>query len=128
MPTTESRDTAAVNEANRVFAEASRRGVEESRAAFEVARDLLDDTIEVNKKLFEAWLATAEGSLKASFELYNAALTAALPLLDATSSGTRAVLQQWEATSRQTQKAALEVFQAQARTAARVTRTSAPSR
>jgi hypothetical protein len=126
--TTESRDnptTAAVTEANRVFAEASRRGIEESKAAFEVARDLLDDATEVNKKVFEAWLATSESSLKASFEVYNASLSLALPLLEATTNSSRALLQQWDVVARQGQKAALEVFHAQVRAAARYARTSA---
>jgi len=128
MPTTESRDNptaAAVTEANRVFAEASRRGIEDSKAAFEVARDLVDDATEVNRKFLEAWLATAESSLKASFEIYNASLSVAGPLLDATTASSRAMLQQWDALASQSQKAALDVFQAQARAVARSTRTPA---
>jgi hypothetical protein len=125
MPTTETRDnptSAAVAEASRLFSESSRRSVEQGKAAVEAARDLLDDAAEVNTKLFEVWLATAEGALKASFEVYNSGMAASFPLLDAATATSRTVLQQWDAAARQGQTAVLDAFHAQARAAGRVTR------
>jgi hypothetical protein len=122
MPTTETRDnptSAAVAEATRLFADSSRRGVEQGKAAVEAARGLLDDAAEVNSKLFEAWLATTEGTLKASFEVYNAGLAAMFPMLDAATTSSRTVLQQWDAAARQSQKAVLDAFHAQVRAAGR---------
>jgi hypothetical protein len=97
-------------------------------AATDPARDLLEDAAEVNKQLTEAWLATAEGALKSSFELHNAGLAATLPLLDAASAGSRAVLQQWDATVRQSQQALLAAFHAQVRAAGRLARSEPPTR
>jgi hypothetical protein len=83
------------------------------RVAAEAARGLLDDSSEVGRKLFNAWVTGAEATLKATFELQNASLAAG-----------RSLLQQWDCVAQQAQEATLDAFHAQARPATRVHETA----
>src|ERR1700720_1788351 len=67
----------------RLFAESSRRTVDNSKVVVEAARGLLDEATEVNAKYVQAWVAGVEGALKASFELQNASFTAISAFSDA---------------------------------------------
>ena len=62
----------------------------------EATRGFLDDATEVNTKYFQAWVAGAEGALKASFEFQTAALY----------SGQQAVLDAFKAQMRATARLA----------------------
>jgi hypothetical protein len=129
MPTTSTSEhretpaTDAVAEATRVFTESSRRTLENSQAAADATRSLLDESNTISKQLLDTWVASAEGTLKAAFDLQHAQLGAALSLVDAAAAGQHGVLQQVDSALRQTQKTALELVQAQARFAGRLLQT-----
>ena len=121
MPTeTREPQHSAVTEAARITAETSRRTAEGARAAVEATRGFLDDSTEVSRKFFDAWVPGAEATLNATFELQNASLAAGLALLEAASTSQKAVLQQWTTAAKEAQQAALEAFRAQVRATSRL--------
>ncbi len=121
MPTeTREPQHSAVTEAARITAETSRRTAEGAKAAVEATRGFLDDSTEVSRKLFDAWVAGAEATLKGTFELQNASLSAGVALLEAGSNSQKAVLQQWNTAAKEAQHAALEAFRAQVRASSRL--------
>jgi hypothetical protein len=121
MPTdTREPQHSAVTEAARITAETSRRTVDGAKAAVEATRGLLDDSTEASRKLFDAWTAGAEATLKATFELQNASLSAGSALLEAASTSQRTVVQQWDTAAHGAQQAALEAFRAQVRAISRL--------
>ena len=121
MPTeTREPQHSAVTEAARITAETSRRTAEGARAAVEATRGFLDDSTEVSRKFFDAWVPGAEATLNATFELQNASLAAGLALLEAASTSQKAVLHQWTTAAKEAQQAALEAFRAQVRATSRL--------
>ena len=132
MPTTETtRDnptTAAVNEANRLVSESSRRAFQNSKAAVDAARGWFDVAADLNGKLIDTWIASTETALKASFDVYNASLSAGFPVIDAATGSARTVLQQWDASARQSQAALLDAFRTQAQATGRFVRSDGGTR
>ena len=121
MPTdTREPQHSAVTEAARITAETSRRTAEGAKAAVEATRGFLDDSTEVSRELFDAWVAGAEATLKGTFELQNASLSAGVALLEAGSTSQKAVLQQWNTAAKEAQHAALEAFRVQVRASSRL--------
>jgi hypothetical protein len=109
---------AAIDEAARTVAEASRRTSEQAQQA---TRTLMDQTTELNRSLFSAWATNGEALWRAIFELQNTQLRTTLSWWQTMAEGSRAtlqVVQQWEGLTRQAQQAWLESFQASARTLA----------
>ena len=109
---------AAIDEAARTVAEASRRTTEQAQQA---TRTLLDQSTEMNRNLFGAWVGSGEALWRAAFEVQNAQLRAVLSWWQTMADSSRAavqVLQQWEAVARQAQQAGLDAFQASARSLA----------
>ena len=109
---------AAIDEAARTVAEASRRTSEQAQQA---TRTLMDQTTELNRSLFSAWATNNEAFWRAIFELQNTQLRTTLSWWQTMAEGSRAtlqVVQQWEGVTRQAQQAWLESFQASARTLA----------
>jgi hypothetical protein len=80
-----------------------------------------NDRIGAARGIFDAWVAGAEATLKASFEVHNAGLAAGLAMLDATSTSQRAALQEWNKAAQRAQEAALQAFKAQVRATERAT-------
>jgi hypothetical protein len=70
---------------------------------------------------FDAWIAGAEATLQAAFEVHNAGLAAARGLLDAASANQRAAFQEWTDAAQRAQTAALDAFHAQLRVTQQVT-------
>jgi hypothetical protein len=117
---TDTRNTSTatpMSDATKLFAESSRRTVDGSKAVVEAARGLLDDATEVNTRYFQAWVAGAEGALKASFELQNASFTAMSAFVDAAFAGQRSALEQSRGALHSGQQAVLDAFKAQVRAA-----------
>ncbi|HYY90047.1 MAG TPA: hypothetical protein VFA49_14715 [Chloroflexota bacterium] len=109
---------AAIDEAARTVAEASRRTTERAQQA---ARTLLDQSTEINRTLFSAWVNSAESLWRTAFEIQNAQLRAGLSWWQTVADSSRAavqMLEQWDAVGRQAQQAGLEAFHASARTLA----------
>jgi hypothetical protein len=109
---------AAIDEAARTVAEASRRTSEQAQQA---TRTLMDQSTELNRSLFSAWAVNGEAFWRATFELQNTQLRTTLSWWQTVAEGARAtlqVLQQWDSVSRQAQQAWLESFQASTRTLA----------
>ena len=109
---------AAIDEAARTVAEASRRTTEQAQQA---TRTLLDQSTEMNRNLFGAWVGSGEALWRAAFEVQNAQLRGVLSWWQTMADSSRAavqVLQQWEAVARQAQQAGLDAFQASARSLA----------
>jgi hypothetical protein len=73
---------------------------------------------------FDAWIAGAEATLQATFEVHNAGLTAAQGLLEAAAANQRAAFQEWTNAAQRAQSAALDAFNAQMRIADRATASS----
>jgi hypothetical protein len=119
-PDTRDSEHSAVTEAARITAVTSRRTAEGARAAVEATRGFLDDSTEVSRKLFDAWVAGGEATLKASFALQNASLSAGVALLEAASTSQKAIVQQWDTAAHGAQHAALETFRAQVRASSRL--------
>ena len=117
---------AAIDEAARTVAEASRRTTERAQQA---TRTLLDQATEINRTLFSAWVSGAESLWRAAFEIQNAQLRTGLSWWQTVADSSRAsvqVLEQWDAVGRQAQQAGLEAFQASARTLASTAEQGAP--
>jgi hypothetical protein len=109
---------AAIDEAARTVAEASRRTSEQAQQA---TRTLMDQSTELNRSLLNAWATNGETFWRAFFELQNTQLRTTLSWWQTLAEGSRAtlqVVQQWEGLTRQAQQAWLESFQASARTLA----------
>jgi hypothetical protein len=106
---------AAIDEAARTVAEASRRTTEQAQQA---TRTLLDQSTEMDRTLFAAFLGSGEALWRTAFEVQHAQLRASLSawqMLAESSRATLQVFQEWEAVARQAQQAALEAFEASAR-------------
>jgi hypothetical protein len=109
---------AAIDEAAHTVAESSRRAAEQAQHA---TRTLLDQSVELNRTLFGAWVGTGEVLGRAAFELQNAQLRAGLSWWQTLADSSRAtgeLLQQWAEVAHQAQGAWLELYQASARTLA----------
>ncbi len=106
---------AVIDEADGTVAEAARRATEQAQQA---TRTLLDQSTEVNRTLFGAFVGGGEALWRTAFEVQHAQLRASLSawqMLAESSRATLQVLQQGEAVARQAQQAALEAFEASAR-------------
>ena len=57
------------------------------------ARDAADDTGDVSRRVFEAWVAGTEETLRATFDAQNAALAAGLSIMDATAASQRGLIE-----------------------------------
>jgi hypothetical protein len=77
-----------------------------------------------SRKVFDAWAAGVETTLKATFEAENAALEAGLSVLDAAAAVDRTAFQEWATAARKAQEAALEAFRANTRAAGQMGDTS----
>jgi hypothetical protein len=118
MPTeheTQQSAQAAIDEAARTVAEASRRT---TRQAQQFTRALLDQSTEINRGLLNAWLSSSEALVRVAFEVQNAQLSAGLAwwrsMADASRS-TLDIVEQWDGASRKAQQAGLDAFEASAR-------------
>jgi hypothetical protein len=101
-----------VNEAIRATSEASRRTVLSAQDTMQTARTYLDESIEANRKLFNAYAQGLEAAIKGGFEVQNAVLAAGMSFLDASANSSRNVAQQWTARAREAQQATLDKWQA----------------
>jgi hypothetical protein len=119
MPTTETETRqsaqAAIDEAARTVAEASRRTTKQAQ---QVTRTILDQSTEINRGLLNTWLANTEAFWRLAFEVQNARISAGLSwwrsLADANRAGLE-LIELWDSTYRQAQQAGLEAFEASAR-------------
>lgn len=109
------------DEAARTAREASRRVAEGAAEAFRNAGQASMHSAQqgaaVNREVFNAWRASTEATMKATFELKNAAINAGLSLIEATGSGSRAMLDQWVDTVQQAQQRTIEAWQSSMRAA-----------
>jgi len=119
MPTeqidTQQSAQAAIDEATRTVAEASRRT---SKQAQQLTRAMLDQSTEINRGLMTAWLNNTEALWRVAFEVQNAQLNAGLTWWRSLADASRAtldVLERWDTASRQAQQAGLDAFEASAR-------------
>jgi hypothetical protein len=78
----------------------------------QTARAYLEESIEANRKLFNAYAQGIEAAIKGSFEVQNAVLAAGRSFLDASANSGRNVAQQWTEGAHQAQQATLEAWQA----------------
>jgi hypothetical protein len=106
----------AANEAIRATSEASRRTLvsaqDSMQTAQQTARTYLEQSIEANRKLFNAYAQGIEAAIKGGFEVQNAVYAAGMSFLDASSNSSRNVVQQWTEIAREAQQATLELWQA----------------
>ncbi len=84
--------------------------MEKSRSQAAGAQTSLSAASEAGQRVFSAWAAGAEASLKAVFDAQNVALQGSISLLEATGGGGREALKQWSELARKAQQAALEAF------------------
>jgi hypothetical protein len=119
MTTTNSipRDAAAVvGEAARDAAEAARRTIEGMQAATQVGRSYWDESAALGRRLFTAYVAATEATLKATFEAQKAALAAGNTVLTSAATSGQSATQEWTAAVRQTQQITLDLFNLGVRT------------
>jgi len=83
------------------------------------AREAADDTGAASRRVFEAWVAGTEETLRATFDAQNAALAAGLSIMDATADSQRRLVEEWRRAAEQAQQAALEAFRSSVRAAGR---------
>jgi hypothetical protein len=102
----------AASEASRATSEASRRTLQSAQDATQTARTYLEESIEANRKLFNAFAQGIEAALRGSFEVQNAAFASGMSLLEASTNSSRNVAQQWTEATREAQQATLEAWQA----------------
>jgi hypothetical protein len=76
-----------------------------------------DETGDASRRVFEAWVAGTEATLRATFDAQNAALAAGLAIVDATVESQRGLVEEWRRAAEQAQQAALEAFRATVQTA-----------
>jgi hypothetical protein len=65
---------------------------------------------DLSRRLLDAWLASTEATLRATFESQQVALDAGLSVLEAAAGPQAGAIRQWAAGVRAAQQAALEVF------------------
>jgi hypothetical protein len=92
--------------------EASRRTLQSAQDIMQTARTYLEESIEANRKLFNAYAQGIEAAFRGSFEVQNAFFAAGMSFLDASTNSSRNMAQQWTEARRQAQQARLEVWQA----------------
>jgi hypothetical protein len=106
------RDAAeVVGEATRTAAEASRRTIEGMQVAAQAGRTYWDESATMGRKLFATYVAAAEATLKAGFEVQKAALTAGNAVLSTATTSGQGTTQEWTAAVQQAQQITLEMFQ-----------------
>jgi hypothetical protein len=114
MTATQTMDRAAAEaatEAARTAAEASRRTIEGMQAAAQAGRTYLDESAEMSRKLFAAYIGSVEAAMKAAFEVQNTAFAAGTTIAESAAGSGRTMGQQWAAVAYETQRVALEAFQ-----------------
>jgi hypothetical protein len=102
----------ATSEAIGATSEASRRTLLSAQDAMQTTRAYMAESIEGNRKLFNAYAQGIEAALKGGFEVQNAMFAAGMSFLEASTTSSRTVAQQWTEAARQAQQARLEVWQA----------------
>jgi hypothetical protein len=102
----------ATSEAIGATSEASRRTLLSAQDAMQTTRAYMAESIEGNRKLFNAYAQGIEAALKGGFEVQNAMFAAGMSFLEASTTSSRTVAQQWTDAARQAQQARLEVWQA----------------
>ena len=116
MATTPNTTREAVNEATseaiRATSEASRRTLQSAQDTMQTARTYLEESVEANRKLFNAYAQGIEATLRGSFEVQNAAFAAGMSFLEASTTSSRNVVQQWTEVTREAQQATLDAWQA----------------
>ena len=117
----------ATSEAVRATSEASRRTLLSAQDAMQTTRAYMEESIEGNRKLFNAYARGVEAAIKGSFEVQNAVFAAGMSFLDASTNSSRDVVQQWTEVARQAQQATLEVWQASVGAGDRLLASSAES-
>ena len=90
QPHTQRAAQAAIDEAARTVAEASRRTTEQAQQA---TRTLLDQASELNRNLFGVWVGSAEGLWRAAFEVQQAQLRASLSAWQTLADSSRVTVQ-----------------------------------
>ena len=113
MPNT-TRETVneAASEAIRATSEASRRTLLSAQDTMQTARTYLEQSIEANHKLFNAYAQGVEAAIKGGFDVQNAVLASGMSFLDASANSSRNVAQQWTERAREAQQALLDKWQA----------------
>lgn len=101
-------------------------GVHAVQQAAQTARAYQKETTDISRKVFDAWVAGAEATLRATFDEQNAALSAGLSVVDATTGSNQGAMRQWAETARQAQQAALDAFQANVRAAEQLANNPGP--
>jgi hypothetical protein len=102
----------AASEAMRAASEASQRTLLSAQDAMQTTRAYLEESIEANRKLFDAYAHGVEAAIKGGFEVQNAVLAAGMSFFDTSTRSSGNVAQQWTEVTRQAQQAALEAWQA----------------
>src|ERR687885_2585300 len=90
----------AASEAMRAASEASQRTLLSAQDAMQTTRAYLEESIEANRKLFDAYAHGVEAAIKGGFEVQNAVLAAGMSFLDASANSSRNVVQQWNEIAR----------------------------
>jgi hypothetical protein len=85
--------------------------------ATQATRQIWTEGAEMNRQLLEAWMASTEATLKATFELQNSAIQAGRSFLETGYTGNQAAYNQWVEAIQQAQKAAMEAWHVTRRTA-----------
>jgi hypothetical protein len=102
----------ATGEAIRATSEASRRTLLSAQDTVQTARTYLQESIEANRRLLDAYARGLEAAIKGGFEVQNAVFAAGMSFLDASTNSSRSVVQQWREGAHQAQQATLEAWQA----------------
>jgi hypothetical protein len=102
----------AANEAIRATSEASRRTLQGAQDTMQTARTYLEESLEANRKLFNAYAQGIEAAIRGGFEVQNAIFAAGMSFLDASTNSSRNVVQQWTEAAREAQQATLDAWQA----------------
>lgn len=111
---------AAVDEATRIAAEASRRTAEQAQAAAQVSRAYLDQAADLSRVLYGRWAEGAEAWLQTSLIAQDAAIAAGFATYDATARANRDLLTRWTDLGRQSQAAVIDAWRASVRSTAQV--------
>lgn len=85
--------------------------------ATQATRQMVAEGAEMNRHLLDAWMASTEATLKATFELQNSAIQAGRSFLETGMTSNQTAYNQWVEAIQQAQKAAMEAWQVTRRAA-----------
>ena len=110
MPKVNESATAAVDEAVRTLSETSQRQAAEAERIFSSSTTFWKDLLATHRKVYSAWAAGVEATLKAGFEAQSTSVGTAPVLFDSVFAATKTVVDTWPEVVKQYQKASLDAL------------------